>query len=80
MFDFIFENEKSASAETWEEVKEEVQERLDNWRGEEYHDDAKEYHGEITIDKKVFSFSLHADLTEDSGMIFGSVISVKRVK
>lgn len=80
MFDFIFENEKAATEEQWQEVKAKVQERLDNWRGEEYHDDTKEYRGEVSLGGKVFSFLLRADLTEDSGMIFGHTISVKRVR
>lgn len=80
MFDFIFENEKSASSENWEEVKAKVQERLDNWLGEEYHDDAKEYRGEVSLGGKVFSFSVFALLDDDGCMSFGNVVSIKRVK
>lgn len=86
MFDFIFENEKAATEEQWQEVKAKVQERIYNWRGEEYHDDAKEYRGEVILGNKIFSFSLDADFVGDEicldlgGMDFGTTVTVKRVR
>lgn len=75
-----FYNKAACTLKEWYEACEKIASELEDWKGEDYDDDNKNYIGQINMrGGKVIAFELEAEIVGDD-MIFGDSVELKRVR
>lgn len=77
----IIENERTCSRWEWHDVCEAITNAIQDWRGEDYFDDDKEYRGELDIEGKRFAYSMPAWISEENdSLMFDGPVRIKRIR